>query len=114
MLTWLLQCCNNRANNLELEGREARQLGSLSREGGIDKAVEKGTQALSLRRRLLSGIKERCAFKEDNICNPGKWVTVESGIQYQRELAMLEVVYSDLDNAQLSNDPEEVQCTRPM
>ncbi|KAK4830508.1 hypothetical protein QYF61_011421, partial [Mycteria americana] len=81
---------------------------------GIDKAVGKGAQVLSLWRRLLSGVKERHTFKEDVICHPGKWTTMERGIQYLRELAMLEVIYSDLDNKQLSKGPDEVKCTRPM
>ncbi|KAK4817536.1 hypothetical protein QYF61_019454 [Mycteria americana] len=78
-------------------GREAKQLGSLSREGDIDKATGKGAQALSLWRWLLSGVKERYPFKEDVICHRVKWTTMERGIQYLRELAMLEVIYSDLD-----------------
>ena len=48
IITWLLRCWDNRAGSLELEGKEAKQLGSLSREGGIDKAIGKKTQALSL------------------------------------------------------------------
>ncbi|GAB0209836.1 hypothetical protein GRJ2_003449300 [Grus japonensis] len=47
-ITWLLRCWDNGASSLELEGREAKQLGSLSREGGIDKAIGKKAQALSL------------------------------------------------------------------
>jgi len=43
---------------LELEGKEAKQLGSLARDGGIDKAIGKKDQVLSLWRRLLSGVKE--------------------------------------------------------
>ena len=38
-VTWLLRCWDNGASSLELEGREAKQLGSLTREGGIDKAM---------------------------------------------------------------------------
>ncbi|KAK4807032.1 hypothetical protein QYF61_000361 [Mycteria americana] len=113
VVTWLLRCWDNRASSLELEGKEAKQLGSLSREGGIDKAIGKGAQALSLWRQLLSGMKERYPFKEDVIYHPGKWTTMERGIQYLRELAMLEVIYGDLDNEQLSKDPDEVRCTRP-
>ncbi|GAB0204503.1 hypothetical protein GRJ2_002915900 [Grus japonensis] len=89
-------------------------LGSLSREGVIDKVIGKGTQALSLWRRLLSGVRERYPFKEDVICHPGKWTTVERGIQYLRELAVWEMVYYDQDNVQLPTDPDEVQCTQPM
>ncbi|GAB0207306.1 hypothetical protein GRJ2_003196200 [Grus japonensis] len=48
IITWLLRCWDNGASSLELEGREAKQLGSLSREGGIDKVTGKKTQALSL------------------------------------------------------------------
>ncbi|KAK4832795.1 hypothetical protein QYF61_025663 [Mycteria americana] len=83
-------------------------------EGGIDKAIGKGAQALSLWRRLLSAMKERSPFKEDVIYHPGKWTTVEKGIQYLRELAVLEVICDDLDNEQLSKDPDEVKCTQPM
>ncbi|GAB0206560.1 hypothetical protein GRJ2_003121600 [Grus japonensis] len=114
IITWLLRCWDNGASSLELEGREAKQLGSLSREGGIDKAIGKKAQALSLWRQLLSSVRERYPFSEDVACRPGKWTTMERGIQYLRELAMWEMVYYDPDNAQLPTDPDEVQCTRPM
>ncbi|GAB0195092.1 hypothetical protein GRJ2_001974500 [Grus japonensis] len=114
IITWLLRCWDNGASSLELEGREAKQLGSLSREGGIDKAIGKKAQALSLWRRLLSSVRERYPFSKDVVCRPGKWTTMERGIQYLRELAVREMVYYDLDNAQLPTDPDEVQCTRPM
>ncbi|XP_074909170.1 ubiquitin carboxyl-terminal hydrolase 4 isoform X3 [Buteo buteo] len=110
IVTWLLRCWDGGASSLELEGREAKQLGSLSREGGIDKAIGKKTQTLSLWRRLLLGVKERYPFKEDITCYPGKWTTMERGIQYLRELAVLEVIY----NERLPRDPDEVQCTQPM
>jgi len=96
---------------LELEGKEAKQLGTLAREGGIDKAIEKKEQVLSLWRRLLSGIRERYAFSEDFVCYPGKWTNMEKGIQYLRELAVRELAYYDPDNEQLPTDPDEVQCT---
>jgi len=41
IVTWLLWCWDNGASSLELEGREAKQLGSLAREGGSDKAIGK-------------------------------------------------------------------------
>ena len=34
-------------------------------------------------------------------------------IQYLREYAMLEVIYDDLDNKELSKDPDEVRCIWP-
>ncbi|GAB0208487.1 hypothetical protein GRJ2_003314400 [Grus japonensis] len=114
IITWLLRCWDNGASSLEVDGREAKQLGSLSKEGGIDKAIGKKTQALSLWRRLLSSVKERYPFSEDVVCRPSKWTTMERGIQYLRELAVRELVYYDPDNAQLPTDPDEVRCTRPM
>ncbi|KAK4810980.1 hypothetical protein QYF61_014452 [Mycteria americana] len=114
IVTWLLRCWDSGASSLELEGKEAKQLGSLSREGGIDKAIGKGEPALSLWRRLLSAMKERYPFKEDVVYRPGKWTTMEKGIQYLRELAVLEVIYGDLDNERSPTDPDEVQCTRPI
>ncbi|PKU30352.1 ubiquitin carboxyl-terminal hydrolase 4 [Limosa lapponica baueri] len=39
---------------------------------------------------------------------------MERGIQYLRELAVREMIYYDLDNAQLPTDLDAVQCTRPM
>ncbi|KAK4831213.1 hypothetical protein QYF61_016050 [Mycteria americana] len=111
IVTWLLQYWDNGASSLELEGKEAKQLGSLSREGGIDKAIGKGAPALSLWRQLLSAMKERYPFKADVVYRPGKWTTMESGIQHLRELAVLEVIYGDLDRNQLSKDPDEVQRT---
>ena len=87
---------------------------SLSREGAIDKAIGKKTRALSLWRGLPSGVKEKYPFKEDVTCHPGKWATMEKGIQYLRELAMLEVIYNDPGNEQSPTDPDEVQCTQPL
>ena len=46
IVTWLLRCWDNGASSLELEGKEAKQLGSLARDGGIDKAIGKKEQIL--------------------------------------------------------------------
>jgi len=48
IVTWLLRCWDNGANSLELEGKEAKQLGSLARDGDINKAIGKKEQVLSL------------------------------------------------------------------
>ncbi|GAB0203714.1 ubiquitin carboxyl-terminal hydrolase 4 [Grus japonensis] len=114
IITWLLRCWDNGASSLELEGREAKQLGSLSREGGIDKAIGKKTQALSLWRGSLSSLREKYPFSEDVVGQPGKWTTMERGILYLRELAVREMVYYDPDNTRLCTDPDKVQCTQPM
>ncbi|GAB0208544.1 hypothetical protein GRJ2_003320100 [Grus japonensis] len=38
----------------------------------------------------------------------------DEGIQYLRELAVLEVIYSDLDDEEVSKDPEDVLCMQAM
>ncbi|KAK4806861.1 hypothetical protein QYF61_012582 [Mycteria americana] len=80
IVTWLLRCWDSGASSQELEGKEAKQLGSISREGGIDKAIGKGEPARSRWRRLLSAIKERYPFKEDVVYRSGKWTTMGKGI----------------------------------
>ncbi|XP_049650088.1 uncharacterized protein LOC126035487 [Accipiter gentilis] len=82
IVTWLLRCWDSRASSVELEGKEAKQLGSLSREGGIDKAIGRKTQVLSLWRRLLLGVKERYPFKDEVTCHQGKWTTMERGLVF--------------------------------
>ncbi|XP_068521309.1 uncharacterized protein [Anas acuta] len=114
LVTWLLRCWDSGANCVELDGREAKRLGSLARDAGIDKAIADGAQSTSLWRRLLSAVRERYPFKEELLCLPGKWTTMEKGIQYLRELAVREVIYEDPDLRQTSKDPDEVKCTRPM
>jgi len=114
IVTWLLRCWDNGASSLELEGKEIKQLGSLARDGGIDKVIGKKEQVLSLWRRLLSGMRERYPFSDDFVCYPGKWTNMERGIQYLRELAVRELIYYEPNDEQLPTDPDEVQCTASM
>ncbi|GAB0207603.1 hypothetical protein GRJ2_003226000 [Grus japonensis] len=53
-------------------------------------------------------------MRKDYSRQPGKWTTADEGIQYLRELAVLEVIYSDLDDDDVSKDPEDVECMRAM
>jgi len=39
IVTWLLRCWNNGASSLELEGKEAKQLGSLTRDGALTRPL---------------------------------------------------------------------------
>jgi len=67
IVSWLLRCWDSSCGSLAAEGREAKQLGSFSGEGGTEKALANGAQALSLWRRRLAGVKERDPFKEDAV-----------------------------------------------
>lgn len=57
-------------------------------------------------------MKEGYPLKEDLINCQSKWTTTENGIQYPRDLAVGEVIYSSLDDNQASKDTDEVQCMR--
>lgn len=56
----------------------------------------------------------KCEGKEDVIYHSGKWATIERGIWYLWELAVLEMIYYDLNNAQSPINPDEVQCMQPV
>lgn len=67
-------CCtgDGGASILDLAGSEAKQLRSLSRETGTDKAIGKETQSFTEWQPLLSVVRERCLFKEDLVFSSGK------------------------------------------
>ncbi|PKU32569.1 hypothetical protein llap_17127 [Limosa lapponica baueri] len=77
LLSWLLRCWDNGADSIDLDGREAKQLGNLAKEGGTDKAIGNKADTLSLWRRLLSAVKSRYPFKDDIDCHPSKWTSME-------------------------------------
>jgi len=59
-------------------------------------------------------VRARYPFKKDLAHCPEKWTTADEGIQYLRKLAVLEVIYSDPDDDEVSKDPEDVLRTRAM
>lgn len=103
IVTWLLQFSEKGANSLELEDKEAKQPKSRSREGVTDKAIGKGHRELNP------------VMPEGKVSfQPGKWTNMLRDIQYLRELTMLKAICRNLDNKELSRDPGEVKCTRPI
>lgn len=48
ILTWLLRCWDSGASSQELEGKEAKQLGSLFKERVTDREMGREVQVLSL------------------------------------------------------------------
>lgn len=76
--SWLLKCWASGASGLELEGREAQQLGSLTRDHLTHKVVRKGPAVCSLWRQLMSSM-NMIAFK-NNVNYQGQWTTAEESI----------------------------------
>ncbi|RMC21209.1 hypothetical protein DUI87_02067 [Hirundo rustica rustica] len=112
ILTWLLRIWDAATNDTILDGSEARQLGSLSRDVVIDRGIGRTQQTLSLWRRLLTSVGDRYLCKEDLQVHQGKWSTMEQGIQCLRELAVLEVIFSE--DERFPKSPDDVQCTSQM
>lgn len=59
-------------------------------------------------------MRARYQIKEDLVNYPGKCTTADKSIQYLRELAVLEALYSDPGNYEVSRDPGDVLCTWAM
>ncbi|RMC18055.1 hypothetical protein DUI87_04934 [Hirundo rustica rustica] len=112
ILTWLLLIWDAAANDTILDGSEARQLGSLSRDVVIDQGIGRTQQTLSLWRRLLTSVRDRYLCKEDLQVHQGKWSTMEQGIRCLRELAVLEIIFSE--DERFPKSPDDVQCTSQM
>ncbi|RMC14749.1 hypothetical protein DUI87_06923 [Hirundo rustica rustica] len=112
ILTWLLRIWDAAANDTILDGSEARQPGSLSRDVVIDQGIGRTQQTLSLWRRLLTSVRDRYLCKEDLQVHQGKWSTMEQGIRCLRELAVLEIIFSE--DEIFPKSPDDVQCTLQM
>ncbi|RMB95487.1 hypothetical protein DUI87_27596 [Hirundo rustica rustica] len=112
ILTWLLRIWDAAANDTILDGSEARQLRSLSRDVVIDQGIGRTQQTLSLWRQLLTSVRDRYLCKEDLQVHQGKWSTMEQGIRCLRELAVLEIIFSE--DERFPKSPDDVQCTSQM
>ncbi|RMC20646.1 hypothetical protein DUI87_01498 [Hirundo rustica rustica] len=112
ILTWLLRIWDAAANDTILDGSEARQMGSLSRDVVINQGIGRTQQTLSLWRRLLTSVRDRYLCKEDLQVHQGKWSTMEQGIRCLRELAVLEIIFSE--DERFPKSPDDVRCTSQM
>lgn len=107
---WLLQCWGSGTNNQKSECKEARQLGTLPRDKGIDRQIRKEETIRSLWRQLLSSMKARYPFRKELFNYQGKWTTAEKGLQHLGELEVMKVIYSDLDDNKVSKDLGDSLC----
>ncbi|PKU30111.1 ubiquitin carboxyl-terminal hydrolase 4 [Limosa lapponica baueri] len=114
VIPWLLRCWDTGADSLDLDGREAKRLAPLARESGIDRALGRPPQSLTLWRRLLLNVRSRYPSRDDIMYQPSKWTTIERGVKNLREIAVREIIFSDLDDLQTSLDPDALQITGPI
>nr|XP_030113616.3 macrophage immunometabolism regulator isoform X1 [Taeniopygia guttata]XP_030113624.3 macrophage immunometabolism regulator isoform X1 [Taeniopygia guttata]XP_041567090.1 macrophage immunometabolism regulator isoform X1 [Taeniopygia guttata]XP_041567091.1 macrophage immunometabolism regulator isoform X1 [Taeniopygia guttata] len=112
ILTWLLCIWDAAANDTILDGSEARQLGSLSWDVIIDQGIGRTQETLSLWRQLLTSVRDRYLCKEDFQVHQGKWSTMKQGSRCLRELAVLEIIFSEEER--FPKSPDCVQCTSQM
>ena len=112
ILTWLIRIWDATAKDTILDGSAARQLGSLSWDVVIDQGIGRTQETLSLCQRLQTRVKDRYLCKEDLQVHQGKWSTMEQGIECLRELAVLEIIFSE--DKSFPKSPDCVWCTSQM
>ena len=94
IVTCLLRCWDSGVSSLSLDGNEARQLGDIARDKSIDRAISRCLDgAATLWDRILIAVRERYLYIE--LLQPAMktWDTIEKGIQYLREIALVEMLY---------------------
>ena len=115
VVTWLLRCWDSGASSLSLDGNEARQLGDIAGDKSIDRAISRCLdEAATLWDRILIAVKERYPYKELLQSAKKTWNTIEKGIQYLREIALVEMLYDSnfaLNDPRQNHDPERVRTT---
>lgn len=55
-----------------IDGSEAKELGCLSWDVGIDRETGKRTETLSLWRQFLSSVRGRYSLKDDGVAHPSR------------------------------------------
>jgi len=112
---WLLRCWDGGASSLPLDGNEARQLGDIAGDKSIDRGISRCLDgAATLWEQMLIAVRERYPYKESLQPVVKMWDTIEKGIQYLREIAMVEMLYDPSfapNDPRQNHDPERVRTT---
>ena len=115
LVTWLLCCWDGEASSLSLDGNKVRQLGGIAKDSSIDRGISRCLDgAAALWERMLVAVRERYPFKDSLKPVMKKWDTIEKGIQYLREIAVVEMLYDPNfvpNNPCQEHDPERVRMT---
>ncbi|XP_005042583.1 PREDICTED: uncharacterized protein LOC101816049 [Ficedula albicollis] len=112
--TWLLRVLDLVGTSVQLDATEARNLGPLTQDSGLNQVFVREPGPLSLWERLLMSVRERFVYRERMPEHHRRrpWKTLEEGIQQLREVAVLEVLFGR--DGQHDNDPDKVRCTGQM
>ncbi|RMC21170.1 hypothetical protein DUI87_02028 [Hirundo rustica rustica] len=94
-----------------LDGTETRNLGSLSHDPVIDQEIMREAHPCSLWEWVLGSVAQRYLCADDFYMQQTQWKTIEQGIQSLREMAVVEIVFSDDLN---TRNPDLVPCTPVM
>ena len=100
---------------MSLDGNKVRQLGGIAKDSSIDRGISRCLDgAAALWERMLVAVRERYPFKDSLKPVMKKWDTIEKGMQYLREIAVVEMLYdpnfAPSDPCQ-NHDPERVRTT---
>ncbi|RMC21558.1 hypothetical protein DUI87_02424 [Hirundo rustica rustica] len=111
---WLLRVWDLIGTGVQLDNSEARNLGPLTQDSGVNQVFVREPGPLSLWERLLMSVRERFVHRDrmQEHHNRMRWKTLEEGIQQLREVAVLEVLFER--GGQHDNDPDKVKCTGQM
>ncbi|RMB99856.1 hypothetical protein DUI87_23634 [Hirundo rustica rustica] len=111
---WLVRVWDLIGTGVQLDSSEARNLGPLTQDSGVNQAFVREPGPLSLWERLLMSVQERFVHRDrmQEHHHRMRWKTLEEGIQQLREVAVLEVLFGR--GGQHDNDPDKVRCTGQM
>ncbi|RMB97594.1 hypothetical protein DUI87_25958 [Hirundo rustica rustica] len=111
---WLLRVWDLIGIGVQLDSSEARNLGPLTQDSGVNQVFVREPGPLSLWERLLMSVRERFVHRDrmQEHHHRMRWKTLEEGIQQLREVAVLEVLFGR--GGQHDNDPDKVKCTGQM
>ncbi|XP_068036774.1 uncharacterized protein [Anomalospiza imberbis] len=111
IISWLVRLWDAAGEATILDGTEARHLGSLSHDPVIDQGMMRGASPHSLWERVLDSVAQRYLCADDLYIQQTRWKTIEQGIQRLREMAVVEVIFSDDIT---TRNPDFVPCTPVM
>ncbi|RMB92485.1 hypothetical protein DUI87_31127 [Hirundo rustica rustica] len=111
---WLLRVWDLIGTGVQLDSGEARNLGPLTQDSGVNQVFIREPGPLSLWERLLMSVRERFVHRDRMQEHQHRmhWKTLEEGIQQLREVAVLEVLFGR--GGPHDNDPDKVRCTGQM